>query len=85
MKTDRFLKQPSKNSGNSSQQGRDAAESVALTGTQAQHIQSSTLRPVTVHAKGLVFGVALLQDIALCPGLCCEGRARMKPRWVGER
>ncbi|KAK1879273.1 Arf-GAP with GTPase ANK repeat and PH domain containing protein 3 [Dissostichus eleginoides] len=56
MKTDRFLKQPSKNSGNSSQQGRDAAESVALTDTQAQHIQSSTLRPVTVHAKGLVFG-----------------------------
>ncbi|KAL3055291.1 hypothetical protein OYC64_018056 [Pagothenia borchgrevinki] len=56
MKTDRFLKQPSKNSGNSSQQGRDAAESVTLTDTQAQHIQSSTLRPVTVHAKGLVFG-----------------------------
>ncbi|KAK5889149.1 hypothetical protein CesoFtcFv8_015178 [Champsocephalus esox] len=56
MKTDRFLKQPSKNSGNSSQEGRDAAESVALTDTPARHFQSSTLRPVTVHAKGLVFG-----------------------------
>ncbi|KAK5860084.1 hypothetical protein PBY51_021585 [Eleginops maclovinus] len=56
MKTDRFLKQPCKNTGNSSQQGRDAEESVAQTDTQAQHIQSSTLRSVTVHAKGLVLG-----------------------------
>ncbi|XP_068593845.1 arf-GAP with GTPase, ANK repeat and PH domain-containing protein 3 isoform X1 [Cebidichthys violaceus] len=51
MKTDRFLKQPFRYSGNSSQQGRDVAESA-----KEQHIQSSTLRPVTVHAKGLVLG-----------------------------
>ncbi|XP_031149919.1 arf-GAP with GTPase, ANK repeat and PH domain-containing protein 3 isoform X1 [Sander lucioperca] len=56
MKTDRFLKQPSKNSGNSSQQGRDVAESAAQTDTQEQHIHISTLRSVTVHAKGLIFG-----------------------------
>ncbi|XP_071348932.1 arf-GAP with GTPase, ANK repeat and PH domain-containing protein 3 isoform X1 [Trachinotus anak] len=56
MKTDRFLKQPSKNSGNSSQQGTDVAELAAQTGTQEQHIRSSTLRSVTVHSKGLVFG-----------------------------
>ncbi|XP_031721109.1 arfGAP with GTPase domain, ankyrin repeat and PH domain 3 isoform X1 [Anarrhichthys ocellatus] len=51
MKTDRFLKQPYRYSGNFSQQGRDVAESA-----KEQHIQSSTLRPVTVHAKGLVLG-----------------------------
>ncbi|KAF1383765.1 hypothetical protein PFLUV_G00135230 [Perca fluviatilis] len=56
MKTDRFLKQPSKKSGNSSQQGRDVAESAAQTDTQEQHIHISTLRSVTVHAKGLIFG-----------------------------
>ncbi|XP_039999136.1 arf-GAP with GTPase, ANK repeat and PH domain-containing protein 3 isoform X2 [Xiphias gladius] len=55
MKTDRFLKQPSKNSGNCSQPGRDVAELAAQTDTQEQHIRSSTLRSVTVHAKGLVF------------------------------
>lgn len=52
MKTDRFLTQPSKNSGNSSQQGRNVAELDA----QEQRIRSSTLRSVTVHSKGLVFG-----------------------------
>ncbi|XP_074507668.1 arfGAP with GTPase domain, ankyrin repeat and PH domain 3 isoform X1 [Sebastes fasciatus] len=56
MKTDRFLKQASKNSGNSSQRGRDVAATDAQTDTQEQHIQSSTLRSVTVRAKGLVFG-----------------------------
>lgn len=56
MKTDRFLKQPSKNSGNSSQQDRDVAELAAQTDTQQQHFRSSTLRSVTAHAKGLVFG-----------------------------
>ncbi|XP_040910439.1 arf-GAP with GTPase, ANK repeat and PH domain-containing protein 3 isoform X1 [Toxotes jaculatrix] len=54
MKTDRFLKQPSKNSGNSSQQGRDVAELATQTDTQEQRIQSLTLPSVTVHAKGLV-------------------------------
>lgn len=52
MKTDRFLTQPSKNSGSSSQQGRDVAE----WDTQEQRVRSSTLRSVTVHSKGLVFG-----------------------------
>ncbi|XP_044076748.1 arf-GAP with GTPase, ANK repeat and PH domain-containing protein 3 isoform X1 [Siniperca chuatsi] len=56
MKTDRFLKQPSKNSGNSSQEDRDVAELAAQTDTQEQHIWSSTLPSVTAHAKGLVFG-----------------------------
>ncbi|XP_035526274.1 arf-GAP with GTPase, ANK repeat and PH domain-containing protein 3 isoform X1 [Morone saxatilis] len=56
MRTDRFLKQPSKNSGNSSQQDRDVAELSAQADTQEQHIRSSTLRPVTDHAKGIVFG-----------------------------
>ncbi|KAI3374310.1 hypothetical protein L3Q82_006150 [Scortum barcoo] len=55
MKTDRFLKQPSKNPGNSSQQDRDVAESAAQTDTKQQHIRSSALRSVTTHAKGLVF------------------------------
>ncbi len=56
MKTDRFLKQSSKNSGNSSEQDRDVAQLPAQTDTQQQHIRSSTLRSVTAHAKGLVFG-----------------------------
>ncbi|XP_045907321.1 arf-GAP with GTPase, ANK repeat and PH domain-containing protein 3 isoform X1 [Micropterus dolomieu] len=56
MKTDRFLKQPSKNSGNSSQQDKDVAEFAAQTDTREQHIWSATLRSVTAHAKGLVFG-----------------------------
>lgn len=56
MKTDRFLKQPSKNSGNSSQPDRDVAESAAQIDTQEQHIRSATSHLVTVHAKGLVFG-----------------------------
>ncbi|KAL7386695.1 hypothetical protein ABVT39_012135 [Epinephelus coioides] len=56
MKTDRFLKQPFKNSNTSSQKDRDVAEAAAQTDTQEQHIQSATLRSVTVHAKGLVFG-----------------------------
>lgn len=54
MKTDRFLKQPSKNSGNSSQQ--DVAELAANIDIQEQHIRSATSYSVTVHAKGLVFG-----------------------------
>ncbi|KAE8290824.1 Arf-GAP with GTPase, ANK repeat and PH domain-containing protein 3 [Larimichthys crocea] len=54
MKTDRFLKQPSKNSGNSSQ--RDVAELADKTDAKEQRIRSSTLRSVTVHARGLVFG-----------------------------
>lgn len=56
MKTDGFLKQPSKNAGNSSQQDRDVAESAAQTDNQAQHIRGSTLRSVTAHAKGLLSG-----------------------------
>ncbi|XP_070830533.1 arf-GAP with GTPase, ANK repeat and PH domain-containing protein 3 isoform X1 [Chaetodon trifascialis] len=56
MKTDRFLKQPSKNSGNSSQQDRDVAELVTQPDTQEQRIRSSTLQSVTVNAKGLVCG-----------------------------
>lgn len=56
MKTDRFLTQPSKNSGNSSQQDRDVAELVSQPDTQEQHIRSSTLRSVTVCAKGLACG-----------------------------
>lgn len=56
MKTDRFLKQPSKNSCNSLQRDRDVAVSAAQTDTQEQHIQSSPLQFVSVHAKGLVFG-----------------------------
>lgn len=44
MKTDRFLKQPSKNSGKSSQQDRqDVAELAAQLDTEDQHIQSSSL------------------------------------------
>ncbi|XP_042354431.1 arf-GAP with GTPase, ANK repeat and PH domain-containing protein 3 isoform X1 [Plectropomus leopardus] len=54
MKTDGFFKQPFKNYGNSLQRDRDVAD--AQTDTQEQHIQSATLRPVTVHAKGLFFG-----------------------------
>lgn len=53
MKTDGFLKQPSKNSGNSSQQGRDVAEAAD---TQKHHTRSSSLRAVTFQAKGLVYG-----------------------------
>ncbi|KAM7400487.1 hypothetical protein PAMA_004937 [Pampus argenteus] len=56
MRTDRFLKQPSKNSGNSSQQHRDVAELAAQTDTREQHTQSSTLCSVNVRVKGLVFG-----------------------------
>lgn len=54
MKTDRFLKQPSKNSGNSSE--HDRQELAAQIDTQEQHIQSSSLRSVTVNAKGLAYG-----------------------------
>ncbi|XP_035025498.1 arf-GAP with GTPase, ANK repeat and PH domain-containing protein 3 isoform X2 [Hippoglossus stenolepis] len=56
MKTDRFLKPPSKNSGNSSQQGRDVADVAAQKYTQEHRVRSSTLHSVTVHARGLVFG-----------------------------
>lgn len=57
MKTDGFLKQPSKNSGNSSQQGRDVAEAAdTQRDTQKHHTQSSSLRAVTFQAKGLVYG-----------------------------
>ncbi|XP_062260433.1 arf-GAP with GTPase, ANK repeat and PH domain-containing protein 3 isoform X1 [Platichthys flesus] len=56
MKTDRFLKPPSKNSGNSSQQGRDVADVAAKKYTQEPRVRSSTLHSVTVHARGLVFG-----------------------------
>lgn len=53
MKTDRFMKQPFKNS---SQQDRDVAELAAQTDTQEQHIQSSSLCSVAVYAKGLAYG-----------------------------
>ncbi|XP_069367088.1 arf-GAP with GTPase, ANK repeat and PH domain-containing protein 3 isoform X1 [Paralichthys olivaceus] len=56
MKTDRFLKQPSKNSGNSLKQGRDVADVAAQKYTQEQRVRSSTIHSVTVHARGLVFG-----------------------------
>lgn len=56
MKTNRFSKQPSSNSGSSSQKGRDLAELAAQKKTQDKHIRSSTLRHVTFRAKGLVFG-----------------------------
>lgn len=56
MKTNRFLKQPVRNSGNSSQKGRDLAEIAAQTEIQEKHIRSSTLRSVTFRAKGLFFG-----------------------------
>nr|XP_020451577.1 arf-GAP with GTPase, ANK repeat and PH domain-containing protein 3 isoform X1 [Monopterus albus] len=56
MKTNRFLKLSSKNSGNSSQQDRDVAEFTAQTETQEQHIRSSTSCSVTLHSKGLGFG-----------------------------
>ncbi|KAM8728448.1 uncharacterized protein AB9X84_001736 [Acanthopagrus schlegelii] len=56
MRTDRFLKQPSKNSGNSSQQDRDVAELLAQTDTQEQRIRSSVLHSVSAHAKGFDFG-----------------------------
>ncbi|XP_044223778.1 arf-GAP with GTPase, ANK repeat and PH domain-containing protein 3 isoform X1 [Thunnus albacares] len=54
MKTDRFLKQPTKNSDKSSPQHRDVSELPAQ--TQEQHIRSSTLCSVNVHTRGLVFG-----------------------------
>lgn len=56
MKTNGFLKHPLKNSGNSSQQDRDVAESAAQTDNQEQHIRGSTLRSVTTLTKGIVFG-----------------------------
>ncbi|XP_069013644.1 arf-GAP with GTPase, ANK repeat and PH domain-containing protein 3 isoform X1 [Embiotoca jacksoni] len=56
MKTDRFLKQPSKSSGNSSQRDRDVAKLTAQTNTQEQRIRSSTLCSFSVHAKGPVPG-----------------------------
>ncbi len=56
MKTDRFLIQPSKNSGDSSQQDRDVAELAARIDTQEQRIRSATLHAVTAHAERLVFG-----------------------------
>lgn len=55
MKTDRFLKQPFENAGSSSQQGKDVADLTAQTDTQDQRIRSSTLRSVTVQARGIVF------------------------------
>lgn len=56
MKTNWFLKQPSSNSGDSSQKGRNLAEVVAQSETQEKYIRSSTLCSVTARAKGLVFG-----------------------------
>ncbi|KAM3603874.1 uncharacterized protein V6R79_003356 [Siganus canaliculatus] len=56
MKTDRFLIQPSKNPGNSSQRDRDAAEFIPWTDGEEQHIRSSTLPSVNAYAKGFVFG-----------------------------
>lgn len=56
MKTDRFLKQHSKNLGNSSQQHRDVAELAAQPDSQEPHIRGSTLRSVNIHVRGLVFG-----------------------------
>ncbi|XP_026169266.1 arfGAP with GTPase domain, ankyrin repeat and PH domain 3 isoform X2 [Mastacembelus armatus] len=53
MKTNRFLKLPSKNSRNSSHQGKDVAGLAALTETQEQYISSSTLHTVPVHAEGI--------------------------------
>uniref|UniRef100_A0A8D3BAV4 Arf-GAP with GTPase, ANK repeat and PH domain-containing protein 3 n=1 Tax=Scophthalmus maximus TaxID=52904 RepID=A0A8D3BAV4_SCOMX len=53
MRTDRFLKQPSKNSGKPTQQGRDVADFAARTDTQEQHNRSTSH---SVHAKGPVFG-----------------------------
>lgn len=52
MKTDRFLKQPSKDSCNSSKQDRDVQELAAQTDTGEQRIQSSSLGSVTVNATG---------------------------------
>ncbi|KAF7654360.1 hypothetical protein LDENG_00070780 [Lucifuga dentata] len=57
MKTDRFLKQPFKNSDNSSERDRDVAVVVATathTENQEQHIRGSALGSVTVQTKGLV-------------------------------
>ncbi|XP_030607386.1 arfGAP with GTPase domain, ankyrin repeat and PH domain 3 isoform X1 [Archocentrus centrarchus] len=54
MKTDEFLKPPSKYAGNSSQQDRDVVESTAQTDTQKQLIRSPTSCSATIQAKGLV-------------------------------
>lgn len=54
MKTDRFWKQPFKNSGSSSQHDGDAVEPATQTGTQEQHIQNSSSCSVIVDAEGLV-------------------------------
>ncbi|XP_041847943.1 arf-GAP with GTPase, ANK repeat and PH domain-containing protein 3 isoform X1 [Melanotaenia boesemani] len=56
MKTDRFLKQPSKNLGNSSQCDRDVEERTTQEDTQERLIQSSTSCSVTTHADRLVLG-----------------------------
>lgn len=57
MKTDRFWTQPSKNSGNYHLQERNVAEAaVAPRDSRAQRTQSSSLRAVTFHTKGLIHG-----------------------------
>lgn len=57
MKTDRFWTQPSKNSGNYPQEERNVAEATAARrDSQAQRTQSSSLRAVTFHTKGLIHG-----------------------------
>lgn len=57
MKTDRFWTQPSDNSGNYPQEERNVAEATAAQrDSQAQRTQSSSLRAVTFHTKGLIHG-----------------------------
>ncbi|KAM4551143.1 arfGAP with GTPase domain, ankyrin repeat and PH domain 3 isoform 1-T1 [Odontesthes bonariensis] len=56
MKTDRFMKQPSKNSENSSEHDRNVEEQTTQTDTQEQQIQSSTSCSVTIGSEGLVHG-----------------------------
>lgn len=52
MKTDRFLRQPSKNTDDSSHRDRRSTE----TGSQGQHVRSSSLGSVSVHTKASVCG-----------------------------
>ncbi|XP_035761928.1 arf-GAP with GTPase, ANK repeat and PH domain-containing protein 3 [Neolamprologus brichardi] len=56
MKTDKFVKPPSKYTGNSLQQHRDVVELTAQPDAKEQLIQSSTLCSATIQAKGLVHG-----------------------------
>lgn len=52
MKTDRFLRQPSKNTDNSSLRDRDSTER----SSQGQHVRSSSLGSASIHTKASVCG-----------------------------